>query len=1067
MATLQRFGALWQALAVQSTIPALGRAALAGFLLAGGASHGLAQPALPNQLEIKAQGITMRYPAGWSSPLKRYANVDELVNVPVSEHARGRPTARVQITSVARTDHAEALRELRDIATENSSKPTFLDIGGWPGLQRRHTEPRQQPSGGPLFPDKMVLRITTAVAVGNLLVRVEAFLPSAASPTLIAEVEAMEKSLKFKSEGTPQRTEQELEELRRGASAPPGSALLTSPGPQNPNSSNGIAAEAVPREMTQVAANETPTVARQWPLQDPPLTRLFQGGNGELEIAASPNGRNIVVARQRLFRTSNDGGQTFAFNGAAGFGDGDPSLAWGQSGNFYLAGINTGCTATTTCTGMDRSTNSGQTFPFLTNALSCPNTGVNSCFPDQEHIAADRVNAAPGGGDQVYSVWRNFNSTGQDPSIICSQDSGANWTAPLDVEIGAFVPRVGVGQDGFVYVIYRQGGNIRLHKFSSCGAGLAPQLGFPVTVTAVSDVTCPVAGLDRCNDGNVLSSHTVAVDDTNTNHVYVAYANNTAAGNENILVRDSLDGGRTWLAGRVVTINTAAAGRRFMPWVASTGGEAFVSWYDRRAATPAANDLTEFFGGRARLDALGNLVAGPEFKISKVLDPQCASGWGSAPRSAGDSESCSVQPQLAGVCCDNTQPNCPGSHTRCDFSSTVCPAGETCNTGGGSPKYGDYNGSACAAGRFFTSFASAKSPPEITPPSAAIDVFFAKFLVGDVPQIQVPSGASFGSICDGSVGHATLKVCNTGNANLSVNPITASNPQFAATTPSGGYPVAISPDFCFPFEVTFTPTGVGPQTATLTVPSDDPSTSSVTVQATGQGGAGALGLTPNLRFLPTVIQSLGTCQSSKPVVISNTGTCNLTITNIAIGGTNAGDFSLSGIQAFPITLEPGHVAGSGDLKAVFAPTALARERTANITVTFVSNPATGATSTQTRDLCGEGVRTGARVLVTQGGVPMTQVHEIELKRFGGAFGFANEIDETRNVALQTVTATPGTACASFQFHREWGAISNPTQLVPGVYQLKVEATIAGKEERKVVWFNVDTCGFDGTIVIDF
>jgi len=136
-------------------------------------------------------------------------------------------------------------------------------------------------------------------------------------------------------------------------------------------------------------------------------------------------------------------------------------------------------------------------------------------------------------------------------------------------------------------------------------------------------------------------------------------------------------------------------------------------------------------------------------------------------------------------------------------------------------------------------------------------------------------------------------------------------------------------------------------------------------------------------------------------------------------------------------------------------------------VTFVSDPVTGTTSVQTREVCGEAARTGARVLVTEGGVPMTQVHEIELKRFGGEFGFAKETDEVKNVPLQTVTPTPGTACASFQFHREYGSVSDPTQLVPGVYQLKVEAIIAGKEEHKTIWFSVDTCGFDGTIVIDF
>jgi hypothetical protein len=163
-----------------------------------------------------------------------------------------------------------------------------------------------------------------------------------------------------------------------------------------------------------------------------------------------------------------------------------------------------------------------------------------------------------------------------------------------------------------------------------------------------------------------------------------------------------------------------------------------------------------------------------------------------------------------------------------------------------------------------------------------------------------------------------------------------------------------------------------------------------------------------------------------------------------------------------------HEVGMGDLKAVLAPAAVARERTAQATVTFIPNPATGATSTQTVGLCGEGVRTGARVLVTQGGVPMAQVHEIELKRLDATVGgFPKEVDEQRNVALQTVTPTPGSGCAALQFHREYGGASNLRQLVPGVYQLKIEATIAGKEEERKMWFQVGTCGFDGTIVVDY
>jgi hypothetical protein len=73
----------------------------------------------------------------------------------------------------------------------------------------------------------------------------------------------------------------------------------------------------------------------------------------------------------------------------------------------------------------------------------------------------------------------------------------------------------------------------------------------------------------------------------------------------------------------------------------------------------------------------------------------------------------------------------------CDFN-VGCPGGQTCNTGRGSPKYGDYNGSASAQDDFFTAFASAKSPPRISPPSAAIDVFFTTFLLAMFLRSRYP-----------------------------------------------------------------------------------------------------------------------------------------------------------------------------------------------------------------------------------------------------------------------------------------------------------------------------------------
>ncbi len=671
-------------------------------------------------LDMAAEGIKINYPDGWYPAPSRYTNAYELVNAS-SEELKATVPAKLSwifVTTEKRKNHKEALRRLKEIAAEVSSPSTFLTIGRWPALQRRYLAPLARP-GGSGAEAEVAMRITTAIAAGRLLLRIEGNLAPGAAEDTALEVEEIGKKVLFERKGNLNQSQREIEELKK--EAPP-----AQPKKQFSQMKLGAASvEVSPGANMRIDFNP--------------------GVQSEVEIAVSPDGQNVVVGSNiRDYMFSTDGGLTFtqrAIN--PGFpANGDPSLAYGASGDFYFAFIAypdgsaaannvTGCS-----TGIAVSTDNGQTFTFRNHAALCPFSGAGICFTDQEHIAADRWNSASGGGDQVYSVWRNFVPSGPaancgqigsgfvTPSIVCSTDGGANWSAPAAVGTGD-VPRVGVGPDGFVYVIYRNGNSIVLNKFSSCANGLAQQSGFPVTVASVTDVACPLPGIDRCNDGNLLSSHMVAVDDLDANHVYVTYATNTAAGNENVMIQDSTDGGATWPGGRVIQANASVTARRYMPWICTTGGNAFVTWYDRRASTSVDNSLTDFYGGRAFRDGSGNLVAGTEFLISDIADSNCGSGWPCAPRSSNDSESCTVQPQLAGFCAVCTSSGCTGSFIRCDFSSTACPSGETCNTGGGCPKYGDYNGNGCAAGRFFTAWASATSPPSITPPSTDIDVFFS------------------------------------------------------------------------------------------------------------------------------------------------------------------------------------------------------------------------------------------------------------------------------------------------------------------------------------------------------
>ena len=721
---------------------------LAVYVPSSQSQGGTRSPTGPTRtLKIEAEHLsfTVRYPNGWSAPPP--VDTYQLLNVPAEQQATLdvatlNKTARIIITMEHRIDHAEAVRRLREIAAEVDSPSTFLKIGGWPALQRRYLAAKPQPlpgpgQGAPLGRStEMELNITTAVAAGDFLVRLDGRLLPDAPPKIAEEIKAIGQSLVFPSTGNPGQVDQEIKNLRSSPSLRPSPST---PLPQEGGSSASAAPGATPLLHAQASST-----------QAAPESPVPVGAGSELSVGVSTDGQNVVIGANGAYYFSTDGGQTW--QSATGLtAANDPQVAVGQSGIFYAANISGNSTSIDVAP-VPLPLPPAQTFTFRANAFTCPGSPP-SCggfsFPDQEQIAADRVNAAPG-GDRVYSAWRNGGST---YGIVCSANSGATWsgTVPASFTAGDF-PRINVGPDGFVYVVYLSGGNIMLNKYNACNGNAMTSLGgvFPVMVATGISLACPIPGLDRCPTGSL---HMVAVDDTNSHHVYVAYVS-TTAGNENIVVQDSVNDGSNWSTNpndhRIATVNTAVPTRRFMPWICAVGGAARVSWYDRRAATPcpsppcaANNDLTDYFAGSASLDAGGNLVAGTEFQINTAgsADAQCAAGatpgsaasWPCGVRAMADSESCSVQPQQAGRCQITTSPPCPpmgapcGTFTPCDFDQgpaclTFMGNAQICGTRRGCPKYGDYNGNACAAGRLFAAWASATPAVAGSP---GINIFFA------------------------------------------------------------------------------------------------------------------------------------------------------------------------------------------------------------------------------------------------------------------------------------------------------------------------------------------------------
>ncbi|HMJ86737.1 MAG TPA: hypothetical protein VK504_26345, partial [Vicinamibacterales bacterium] len=177
------------------------------------------QTPLTERAEIAPDGVTVRYPAGWS--IAQEAHAARIVNLSPARSAAAdfqthSNATQVVITVEQMPSHAEALRKLRDTRSASTASTTFLTIGGWPALQQRAVVVREQPGnpeGEPpedqqpvdnrpvaasqkqrLFP-LTVLRITTAIAAGELFVLAEGQLLPDASAMEESVVRAISRSL--------------------------------------------------------------------------------------------------------------------------------------------------------------------------------------------------------------------------------------------------------------------------------------------------------------------------------------------------------------------------------------------------------------------------------------------------------------------------------------------------------------------------------------------------------------------------------------------------------------------------------------------------------------------------------------------------------------------------------------------------------------------------------------------------------------------------------------------------------------------------------------------------------
>ena len=149
------------------------------------------------------------------------------------------------------------------------------------------------------------------------------------------------------------------------------------------------------------------------------------------------------------------------------------------------------------------------------------------------------------------------------------------------------------------------------------------------------------------------------------------------------------------------------------------------------------------------------------------------------------------------------------------------------------------------------------------------------------------SSLSFGSQNDGTTSNPqVVTLTNTGTTSLAISSISAGR-DFGVTNTCGS---SVAGGASCTISVTFSPSAVGTLTSTLTIKDGDP-TSPQLVSLSGTGLAA-----PDASVSPTTLgfgdHKVGT-STPKTVTLKNKGTGPLTISNMTIAGTNAGDFTES------------------------------------------------------------------------------------------------------------------------------------------------------------------------------
>jgi hypothetical protein len=161
-----------------------------------------------------------------------------------------------------------------------------------------------------------------------------------------------------------------------------------------------------------------------------------------------------------------------------------------------------------------------------------------------------------------------------------------------------------------------------------------------------------------------------------------------------------------------------------------------------------------------------------------------------------------------------------------------------------------------------------------------------------------PTSLTFASLTVGATSSVqTVTLSNTGNAALSITGISITGADPSDFKETNGCGSSIAAGASCTISITFTPAASGSLSAALTVTATAVGDPSVGLTGTGTsgGGGGGTGSTPSVTLSTASLafgsQPVDTTSSAQTITLSNTGSAALSITSLAITGTNASNFA--------------------------------------------------------------------------------------------------------------------------------------------------------------------------------